>query len=155
MKRISGAIIRNAAAGILAVAEKARPLDEVLDACPGEIRRSVGHLLFNYFRYRRFVDALLAKFLQKPPRPPVYALLRAAAAQIVFQSAIAPESAVNVAVDAAKRDRAAGLVNAVLRRVLEHKRPAPDTPEEVLPEPLLAAWKRRFAAASSCLSFSF
>ena len=147
MKRgVSGAIVRNAAAGILAVTEKDRPLDEFLDACPEEFRRSVGHLLFSYFRHKRFIDAILAERLERPPRPPVYALLRAAAAQLVFQSAIAPESAVNVAVDAAKRDRAAGLVNAVLRRVLEHKRPAPDTPEEVLPEQLFAAWKRRFTA---------
>ena len=147
MKRgISGAIIRNAAAGILAVTEKDRALDDFLDACPEELRRSVGHLLFNCFRYKRFIDAILAERLERPPRPPVYALLRAATAQLVFQSAIAPESAVNVAVDAAKALHAAGLVNAVLRRVLEHKRPAPESPEEVLPDPLLAAWKRRFTA---------
>lgn len=144
MKRISGAIIRTAAAGMLAVTGKNHALDEVLDDCPAELRRSVGHLLFCYFRHKRFVDAALAKFLNKPPRPPVYALLRAAAAQIFFQSAISPESAVNVAVDEAKALHASGLVNAVLRRVLEHKRSAPETPDEVLPPDLLAAWKRRF-----------
>ena len=144
MKHTSGAIIRTAAAGMLAVTETDHALDEVLDDCPAELRRSVGHLLFNYFRHKRFVDAALAEFLTKPPRPQVYALLRAAAAQLFFQSAIAPESAVNVAVDAARRFHASGLVNAVLRRVLENKRPAPDTPEEVLPPELLAAWKRRF-----------
>ena len=142
----SGAIVRQAAAGILAVTEKGRALDEFLDSCPEELRRSVSHLLFGYFRRKRFVDAQLAEHLKKPPRPPVYALLRAAAAQILFQSAIAPESAVNVAVDAAKALHAAPLVNAVLHRVLEHKRPAPDSPEAVLPEPLLAAWKTRFTS---------
>ena len=146
MKRVSGAIIRRAAAGILAVAERERPLDDFLDECPGELRRSVGHLLFSYFRHKRFIDALLAARLEKPPRPPVYSLLRAAAAQIFFQSAIPPESAVNVAVDAGRREHAAGLVNAVLRRLLENRRPAPETPDEVLPDALLSAWKRRFSA---------
>ena len=145
MKRISGAIIRTAAAGMLAVTEKDRALDEILDDCPAELRRSVGHLLFNYFRHKRFVDAELGELLTKVPRPPVYALLRAAAAQLFFQSAIAPESAVNVAVDAGRRFHASGLVNAVLRRVLERRRPAPDTPDEVLPPDLLTAWKKRFA----------
>ena len=141
----SGAIIRRAAADLAAVMDRGRALDEVFDDAPAEIRRSVSHLLFSYFRHKRFVDALLAERLQKAPRPKVYALLRAAAAQILFQSAIAPESAVNVAVDAAKQEHADKLVNAVLRRVLEQKRPAPDAPEEVLPEALYAAWKNRFA----------
>ena len=141
---VSGAIIRRAAAGILAVAERERPLDDFLDECPDELRRSVGHLLFNYFRHKRFVDALLAERLEKPPRPPVYALLRAAATQVFFQSAIPPESAVNVAVDAAKREHASGLVNAILRRLLENRRPAPETPDEVLPDALFAAWEKRF-----------
>ena len=101
MKRVSGAIIRRAAAGILAVAERERPLDDFLDECPGELRRSVGHLLFSYFRHKRFIDALLAARLEKPPRPPVYSLLRAAAAQIFFQSMtysdVRRESALNPA----------------------------------------------------------
>ena len=141
----SAAIIRRAAAGLAAVAERGRALDEVLDDVSPELRRSVSHLLFNYFRHRRFVDALLAAHLHRSPRPGVYALLRAAAAQLLFQSAIAPESAVNVAVEEAKREHADKLVNAVLHRVLEKKRPAPESPEEVLPEALYAAWKRRFS----------
>ena len=141
----SGAMIRHAAAGLFAVAERERALDEVLDGVPAELRRSVSHLLFNYFRHKRFVDALLAEHLRKAPRPEVYALLRAAAAQLLFQSAIAPESAVDVAVDEAKKAHADKLVNAVLRRVLEKKRPAPASPEAVLPEALRAAWKKRFS----------
>jgi len=142
----SGAIIRKAAAGILAVLEKGRALDEFLDECPEELRRSVSHLLFSYFRHKRFVDGLLAERLAKPPAPPVNALLRAAATQLFFQDAISPESAVNVAVDEAKKLHAPGLVNAVLRRVLENRRPAPAAPEAVLPEALYAAWKSRFTA---------
>lgn len=141
---ISYAIIRKAADCVLAVTERRRPLDELLDACPVEMRRSVSHLLFNYFRHRRFLDGLLAARLRTPPRPPVYALLRAAATQLFFQLAIAPEAAVDVAVEAAKVLHAAGLVNAVLRRILEQRSIVPATPEEVLPAPLLAAWKRRF-----------
>ena len=146
MKRgTSGTIIRRAAAGILAVAEHGTPLDGFLDGCPPEIRRSVSHLLFCYFRFRRFLDAQLAKFVSRTPKPAVYALLRAAAAQLYFQDAIAPESAVNVAVDAAKREHAEKFVNAVLRRVLENRTVPPETPEALLPPELLAAWQKRFA----------
>ena len=81
----SAAIIRRAAAGLAAVAERGRALDEVLDDVSPELRRSVSHLLFNYFRHRRFVDALLAEHLHRSPRPKVYALLRAAAALIKKQ----------------------------------------------------------------------
>lgn len=137
-------IVRNAAECILAATERNRPLDELLDARPAEVRRPVSHLLFNYFRHRRFLDGVLAERLKTPPRPPVYALLRAAATQLFFQRAIAPEAAVDVAVEAAKVLHAPGLVNAVLRRVLEQRRPIPAAPEEVLPDPLLAAWKARF-----------
>ena len=49
----SGAMIRHAAAGLFAVAERERALDEVLDGVPPELRRSVSHLLFNYFRQLR------------------------------------------------------------------------------------------------------
>ena len=143
---ISGGILRRAAEGILAVTEKHRALDEVLDECPEEFRRSVSHLLFNYFRRRRFVDSELAARMERTPAPRLHALLRAAAAQLYFQSAIAPESAVNVAVDLAKREHAAGFVNAVLRRMLEQRKTPPDDPESVLPEPLFSAWKTRFSA---------
>ncbi|MBQ6352694.1 MAG: RsmB/NOP family class I SAM-dependent RNA methyltransferase [Lentisphaeria bacterium] len=146
MKRgTSGGILRHAAAGIAAVTERSRALDEVLDDSPEEFRRSVSHLLFNYFRYRRFVDSEVGAHLKKTPPPRLRALLRAAAAQLYFQSAIAPESAVNVAVDLAKRERAAGFVNAVLHRVLEHRKALPTDPEAILPDALLAAWRARFS----------
>lgn len=141
---LSDAIIHQAAAGIAAVSERGRALDEFLDTCPKTIRPGVSHLLFSYYRHKRFVDATLDGFLKHPPRPPVLALLRAAAAQIFFQSAIPPESAVNVAVDAAKAFRAAALANAVLRRITETRPPVPETPREVLPDALYADWSARF-----------
>ncbi len=140
---LSGEIIRSGAEGIFAVSEKARPLDEFLDSVPTGFRRSVSHLLFCYFRHRRFLDQELDALMERPPRPRVLALLRAAAAQVYFQHAIAPESAVNVAVEEAKREHASGLVNAVLRRLLLRRRPPPESPEEVLPPELLASWRSR------------
>ena len=142
---VSGAIIRGAAAGILAVTERDRGLDEFLDTLPASSRRSVSHLLFCYFRRKRFIDGEAGAFLARPPRPPVLALLRAATAQLYFQNSIAPESAVNVAVDAAKRLRASALVNAVLRRVLASRKRAPDSPGAVLPPELFQVWKGRFS----------
>lgn len=143
-ERASESILRSAAAGILAVAERNCALDEFLDDLPAATRRSVSHLLFSYFRHKRFIDGELGALLARPPRPPLLALLRAAAAQLYFQSAIAPESAVNVAVDEAKRFRAPGLVNAVLRRVLADRHEVPVSAEAVLPPALFSAWSRRF-----------
>ena len=93
----SEAIIRGAAAGILAATARNRALDEYLDTLSPHVRRSVSHLLFNYFRYRRFIEREVAVHLVRAPRPQVGALLGAATAQLYFQQAIAPESAVNVA----------------------------------------------------------
>ena len=140
---IPDTIIRNAANCVLAVTDRHRSLDDALDACPVQVRRTVSHILFNYFRHRKFLDGLLAVRLKNPPRPPVYALLRAALTQAFFQHAIAPEAAVNIAVGAAPFN-STGLVNAVLRGIVEKRYAVPNAPEEVLPDLLLAAWRRRF-----------
>ena len=143
--RVSGEIIRTAAAGIRAVADGDTALDEFLDGVSPNIRRSVSHLLFCYFRYRNFIDGEISALVAKAPKPPVAALLRAAATQLRFQSALAPESAVNIAVAAAKRRGAGGLVNAVLRKLAASKDIPPEDRKLLLPPELLAAWEKHLA----------
>ena len=143
--RVSEEIIRTAAAGIRAVSDKDTALDEFLDGVPAHIRRSVSHLLFCYYRYRRFIDGEIAALVARAPKPPVHSLLRAAATQLRFQDALAPESAVNIAVDAAKRHGAGGLVNAVLRKLAASRSAPPEDRRQLLPPELLAAWKKHLA----------
>ena len=61
-----------------------------------------------------------------------------------FQSAIAPESAVSVAVDAAKKFRADKFVNAVLRRFVSDRTPISSAPADILPPAVYKRWKKRY-----------
>ena len=143
--RVSEEILRTAAAGIRAVGGKDTALDEFLDSVPAHIRRSVSHLLFCYFRYRVFIDGEVEALVAKMPKPPIASLLLAATTQLRFQSALAPESAVNIAVDAAKRQGTGTLVNAVLRKIAAAKHTPPEDRKRLLPPELLAAWKKHLA----------
>ena len=93
-------------------------LDDALDNVPSDFRRIVEHLLFCFFRYRRPVETILRKFISRPPAPEVMTILAVAAVQCHFQSGIAPQSAVNIAVDAAKKFHADKFVNAVLSALM-------------------------------------
>ena len=112
-----------------------------------ELRRSIGSLLFTCFRRKRWIEAELARLIARAPKTRGRQLLTIALAQIRFQTGIAPQSAVNVAVDFAKRGgkrEEAKFINAVLRRALASTETVPESPETVLPEPVLARWRRRY-----------
>lgn len=146
----SGRLLEAAAAAIAAVDSGRVTLDDRLDAAGSGLRRSLSHLLLTFYRRRRFIDARIAELAAHRPAPEVRRLLEAALTQIHFQSAIAPESAVNVAVEtaaAAAGRRAAGFVNAVLRRAVRERPMAQETPEQVLPPPVLRRWRRIFNSA--------
>ena len=110
----SGRILSGGARVIAAVDSGRAVLDEELDAADPRFRRSISHLVLTFYRRRKQIDALLKPLVARPPHPAVRALLQAAATQIFFQTGIAPESAVNVAVDEAKSRKADKFVNAVL-----------------------------------------
>ena len=113
-------------------------LDDYLDRhAPVFYRRSVEHLLLCFYRNRGYFTQELKRFVQRPPENKVRNLLFAVFTQICFQSAIAPESAVSVAVDAAKKFRADKFVNAVLRRFIAERVPVSTAPEVVLPPVVL------------------
>ena len=80
------------------------------------------------------LDFYIAAFSTTPPQklePKVLDLLRLSAYQLLLMDKIPPSAAVNEAVALCKRSgcaRASGLVNAVLRRIAEHRESLPDIP---------------------------
>lgn len=116
-----------------------------------DLRRTVGNILFTSFRRRARIDRTIAALAKNPPRPRVRRLLTAALTQVFYCDGIAPESAVNVAVDLARDtggEREAGFVNAVLRRAT--RLAAAETGGEGgaadLPPAAAKRWKSRFPA---------
>lgn len=155
MREVSGVsakILEEAVAGLAAVEAGEANLDDFLDfrlQYP-ELRRSISSLLFLCFRRKRFLEGWIGRLAARPPRPAVRRLLTAVLAQITFQTGIAPESAVNIAVGLVKHSgklQEAKFVNAVLRRALEQPQPVPEAPELVLPPALFKRWRKRYSEA--------
>ncbi|MCL6636518.1 MAG: 16S rRNA (cytosine(967)-C(5))-methyltransferase RsmB [Alicyclobacillus sp.] len=125
-------------------------------------------LVYGTVQRQRTLDALLAEHSRRPLtrlEPPVLALLRMTAYQLVFLDRIPAYAAVDDAVELAKqsRPRAAGFVNAVLRAWLRDPRPARARLQELVartgawaeqmgllhsyPTWLVEAWERQFGRA--------
>ena len=155
MREVSGVsakILEEAVAGLAAVEAGEANLDDFLDFRLQylELRRSISNLLFLCFRRKRFLEGWIGRLAARPPRPAVRRLLTAVLAQITFQTGIAPESAVNIAVGLVKHSgklQEAKFVNAVLRRALEQPQPVPEAPELVLPPVLFKRWRKRYSEA--------
>ena len=124
---------------------RSRTLDDALDAADESIRRVLEHLLMNCFRYRKSLDKQISACCTREPDEAVRFILTAALVQCRFQSGIVPESAVNVAVEVAKKYHASSFVNAVLRKLLSQEAALPASADEVLPDFLLERWRKRFA----------
>ncbi len=150
MKNFAAEKVLEDAVELLAAVEEGMSLDDALDHCLAypELRRTTANLLFTYFRRKRAIDRRLRELAAKPPPPLIRRALQAVMTQLLFQRGIAPESAVNVAVERIKREgmRAeAKFVNAVLRRVLREPFEEPEHPEGVLPPLLFKRWRERFS----------
>ena len=106
-------------------------------------------LLLGYFKHKKFIDTALTGFFRKTPAEKTHALLKVSLTQALTQQNIAPQTVVNVAVEAAKKDKNHGFVNAVLRKALSELsgKGFPSAPEDVLPEILFSRWKKEFSAA--------
>lgn len=142
-------VLEAAVSGIAAVETGRGTLDDYLDfeLRHPELRRTVGSLLFLCFRHRKAVERAIDAMCERAPRPGLRRLLAAALTQMRYQTGIAPESAANVAVAYAKRRGGVGegrFVNALLRRSGAAPFPDPESPEEVLPDSVLARWRVRF-----------
>jgi 16S rRNA (cytosine967-C5)-methyltransferase len=132
------------------VFERARPLEEALDALPAldpRDRAAAHRLAAAVLRRAGTLDAVLEPFLKRAPPAPVRHILRLGAAGLLLLDT-PPHAAVATAVGLARaRGLApfAGLVNAVLRRVSEHGAAALealDSPRLDTPPWLWAAWGR-------------
>lgn len=150
------------ASKVLALVENGeQSLDDALDSAltHPDLRRTVSSLLFFYFRHKRLIDSWIGKLAARPPRPRLRRLLAMVLTQIRFQSGIAPESAVNVAVDCAKAEgklNEAKFVNAVLRRAAASLPVVTEAPGEVFPPVLLRSWRRIYSGeeiAEMCRAF--
>ena len=139
--------ILNASASAIGMIDRGEcTLDDYLDRyAPPGFRRTVEHLLLSFYRRRGFFGNELERLVSRTPDSKVRDLLFAVFTQIRFQSAIAPESAVSIAVDAAKKFHADKFVNAVLRRFIADASPISTLPKDVLPPAIFKRWKKRYS----------
>lgn len=146
----SSEILNLAVQGLEAWERKKTSLDDYIDRYIGSnpLRKSSASILFEYFRHKALIDAMLAKHLKKKTDPRLLNLLRAVSTQIHFQSGIAAESAVNVAVEAAKAygKKPAGFVNAVLRKIKDFNIEALKKGISPLPSAIRKRWLESFNA---------
>ena len=122
-------------------------LDDLREANAPE-RAAVSDLLFEYFRHKGFIDALIRKHAKNERiRQDMRLLVACAATQIFFQTGIAPQSAVNVAVECGKIRRGpggGGFVNAMLRAFLRDKSVNAGEIPVTFPDDLKARWINTF-----------
>ena len=147
MQGTASHILQTAIAG-LEWTDNGRSLDDFLDRTPETCRNSVGFVLFALYRNRKSIDRLLMQFVRKTPEKKIMALLEVTSAQIFYCRGIAGESAVNVAVDCCRKKiqpKAAGFVNAVLRKMTAQSVPDDFSPEVILPEPVLKHWQKIYS----------
>ena len=125
-----------------------------LDDCLEQLRAENGHeksavasLLFEYFRHKGFVDSLIRNHARRGNvKQEMRVVVACALTQALFQTGIAPQSAVNIAVDSVKRRFGHGpgaFVNAILRAVLASPE-AGKLPASSFPEALREKWLAQF-----------
>lgn len=145
-------ILRESAEALKLIESRTATLDDVLDGSQinPEWRRTVSSILFLYFRRKKWIDGLLAAKLSRFPSMTVMRIMKIASVQMLLQDKIGVHSAVNVAVDVAKKAATpseAKLVNAVLRNILRDAPQMSDAPAAVLPDWILQKWERVYSAA--------
>lgn len=149
-------ILQAALAGLAKWADEQVSLDDYLDNyVSADLRPPVSSMLFEYFRNKALIDRIIAAKCARPPKPRYRRLLAMALTQCFFQRGIRPESAVNVAVDIARRQYgkpAGGFINGVLRNILRtdlevYQKETVENPLFYFPPILQKRWKQRFTAA--------
>jgi 16S rRNA (cytosine967-C5)-methyltransferase len=105
-------------------------------------------IVFGCLRYQSQLDHLISRFVARPLDPEIRLVLRVGIYQLRYLDRIPPHAAVGESVELAKRARktsAAGLVNAVLRKVDRLPVAWPDQATEFsTPFWLLEKWERQF-----------
>ena len=128
-------------------------LDDCLDRLRrenGPERAAVASLLFEYFRHKGFIDDVIAKHARKGlVRKEMRLLVSCALTQMYYQTGLAPESAVNIAVEFAKARSGNGggsFVNAILRSILRDKSVKAKCNAPSFPTILRDRWIEEFGA---------
>ena len=146
-------ILKAAIAGLAKWTNEQLNIDDYLDQdVASELRPPVSSLLFEYFRNKALIDRIISSKCARAPKPRYQRLLVLTATQCFFQSGISAESAVNVAVDLARRNygkSTSGFINGVLRNVLrtdlaEYQGEVSGNPLASFPKVLQKRWKKYF-----------
>ena len=125
-----------------------------LDDCLEQLRNENGHeksavasLLFEYFRHKGFIDSLIQKHARRGNvKQEMRVIVACTLTQSFFQTGIAPQSAVNVALDYVKqryRQGPGAFINAIMRSILSSK-DAKNIPPYSFPEALREKWLKQF-----------
>ena len=105
-------------------------------------------IVFGCLRHQAQLDHLISRFVPRPPDPEIRIILRMGIYQLRYLDRIPPHAAVGESVELAKRARkqsAAGLVNAVLRKVDRQPVAWPDQATQLsAPAWLIEKWIRQF-----------
>lgn len=129
--------------------------DALREECAGLERRDAGlasQIVFGSLRYQKQLDYLIQQYSGKNPEPfdlPVMIALRTGIFQLRYLERIPAHAAVHDAVEFIKirKRAAAGLVNAVLRKVSRSPVEWPDEATELsIPDWLLRRWDAHFGA---------
>lgn len=105
------------------------------DGLSGPEAALCSRIVYGVIQNRLLLDFYLAAYCSQKPdhlQPPLPDILRIGAYQILFLDKVPDSAAVNTAVELAKtagRGQAAGLVNAVLRKIAQNKDSLPPIPE--------------------------
>lgn len=130
-------------------------LDDYLDQdVAPDLRPPVSSMLFEYFRNKALIDRIVSSKCARVPKPRYRRLLAMTVTQCFFQSGISAESAVNIAVDLARRNygkSTSGFINGVMRNILrtgldEYQKDIVGNPLARFPKVLQKRWKQNFNA---------
>ncbi|MDD5697259.1 MAG: RsmB/NOP family class I SAM-dependent RNA methyltransferase [Victivallaceae bacterium] len=146
-------ILKTALTGLEKWTKEQLTADDYLDRyVTADLRPPTASLLFGYFRNKALIDRIIAANCARPPKPRYRRLLALVLTQCFFQRGIGAESAVNVAVETARRnygETAAGFINGVLRNVLRtglkvDQEETAGNPLARFPQVLQERWRKRF-----------
>lgn len=105
------------------------------DGLSGSEAALCSHIVYGVMQNRILLDFYIGAYCSQKPehlQPPLLEILRIGAYQILFLEKVPDSAAVNTSVELAKlakRGQAAGLVNAVLRKISQNKDTLPAIPE--------------------------
>ncbi len=123
-----------------------------VNALSAQDRNLVTTLVLGTLRWQLALDEILVRFLARPDQrlaEPVRAALRLGAFQLLHLDRVPPHAVLNDSVEMVKQSSepgAAGMVNAVLRKVMHMPRGAAMDAAAAHPAWMVARWRRHFGA---------